>query len=98
MIGVAGQAFPDRISAARSPGGVVIVIYRWRDKAVLAERHLTSLDDIEAFAELDSDTFTDAWVDEARTCRAVVLVGYDGDDGRAMIPPRLFTDNPSAIQ
>lgn len=92
MIGVAGRAFPDRITPARMPGGIVVVIYQWRDKAVLAERQLDSVTGLGWLAEADYEaTFPDAWVDDTRTARAVVIVGYDGDSGEALAPPTLVT-------
>jgi hypothetical protein len=81
---------PDRIEPGRKPGGVVIVVYRWTDGAVLTESLLDNLADVEAIAETDAEA--------AFATPAVVLVGYDGDSGRALLPPMLVTDDPALLQ
>jgi hypothetical protein len=90
--------FPDRIEAGLMPGGVVVRLHRWSDAALLRERRLNSAEAIEAIAGLDSDeTFTDDAAIPGRETRALVMCGYDGDDGAAMIPPALITDDPDLI-
>jgi hypothetical protein len=92
---------PPTIAAGQAPNGVVIRIYRYRDGAVLRERSFTVPDalfsdadpTVEMLASLDADeTWTNA---EPAGHRSVVVVGYDGDDGTALSPPMLITDDPA---
>jgi hypothetical protein len=92
---------PAAIDPRQQPNGVVIRIYRWRDGAVLRERHLSVRDHLfakadptlEMLAELDAeDTFTNGAV---AGHRAVVVIGYDGDHGGALSAPMLITDDPA---
>jgi hypothetical protein len=87
--------FPDRVDPGLMPGGIVIRVYRWRDGAVMVERRLATVDDA-LDAEVDADQMFqyDTAPVVGGTTRAYVIVGYDGDDGTAMIPPALFTDDP----
>jgi hypothetical protein len=87
--------FPDRVEPGLMPGGVVIRLYRWTDAALLRERRVDDLDGIEQIADDDSDaTFTTDAQIPGRATRAIVICGYDGDTGAAMIPPALMTDDP----
>jgi hypothetical protein len=91
---------PATIDPRQQPNGVVIRIYRWRDGAVLRERHLSVRDHLfsntdptlEMLAEMDCD---DTWSDQPAGHRAVVVIGYDGDHGGALAPPMLITDDPA---
>lgn len=92
---------PAAIDPRQQPNGVVIRIYRWRDGAVLRERHLSVRDHLfanadptlEMLAEIDAE---DTWSNgEAAGHRAVVVIGYDGDHGGALAPPMLVTDDPA---
>lgn len=86
--------FPDRVEPGLMPGGVVIRLYRWADAVLLRERRIGDLDGIEQIAEDDSDaTFSTAAEIPGRETRAIVMCGYDGDTGAAMIPPALVTDD-----
>jgi hypothetical protein len=90
--------FPARIDPGMMPGGVVVRIHRWRDGALLRTRRLRDLAGLEAAAEIDADdTFHTGAVIPGRAGRAIVIVGYDGDDGLAMTPTLLITDDPDLI-
>jgi len=77
---VIDDRFPKAIEPGRMPGGIVIRVYRWADAAVMHERCIDSLDDIEAKADADYEA-----VDPA--ARTIVLIGYDGDSGEVLEPP-----------
>lgn len=76
--------FPRAIEPGLMPGVVVVHVYRYTDAELLRERRMASLADVEALAGMDADIFGPP----------VVLCGYDGDDGRIMLPPTLITDDP----
>lgn len=79
--------FPRAIEPGRKPGGVVVHVYRYTDAELLRERRMDSLADVEALAGMDADIFGPP----------VVLCGYDGDDGRLMLPPVLITNGPPSV-